>query len=180
MKTLKLLTTMAILGLAILPLTGCGEDGVTGPKVTGGSYDVTVTLDEFYVVGDCDELLGGKGEFSYTVSVRVAGGGWDEVAKKSLSGDKGKGYAIDKNKTMTLDAADPKSIEIKFWAKETDDPLIGDPKADDRMNGRDKIAVHAYRGNGDWDLGAHSITLGNEDGCKVRLDYTLQAVKVAS
>ncbi len=151
------------------------EYTTTECATTRNKSRVTVTLDKFHVIKDCDGIEG-KGEFYlYAAIYDNAAGATTRRERYTFSGqaDDGQDFPINKNITVDMPHQSGKRFWVHFNSHETDTNILGATWHDERMGNKTTDFTYAWQGSGWSNLnssGRYSITHGSGD-CRARLDY---------
>lgn len=181
MSALKKLMGVVLTVFAIGAFGGCSSDeSPTGPgtEPPAEEYEIMVILESIDVIGDCDEdfIFALPGEMTYEI-VCTSGGQrlWKEESASGQKIDIFAGETVslnDESKRVVLDVSEKNSFTVQFKASEWDSGV------DTRLSNATSQKTHSYLGDGSWETGSHSITVGNEDFCKVKLNYSVSARKM--
>ena len=173
MRTLRILFSLAV----VLPLSACvGIPNMTNPSGGGGSpgpAQTSLMLDFGVItaIRDCDSVGPGDFRFRVTATSSPNSGSSGTVLSRSMELGRGQNSGDIGLRQFQLPAQDGATITVRFSASEVDDPPIGQPRNDNRMDNLSGESVHVYR-NGRWtNMGGNTITLGG-GVCQVRLQYT--------
>ncbi|MGI9175682.1 MAG: thiol-activated cytolysin family protein, partial [Rhodothermales bacterium] len=136
---------------------------------------VTITMDQFHVIKDCDGIEG-SGDF------HLYGAIFDNATGQNVNredfgfngqADDGNNIAINKNVTVDVPNQAGKKFWVYFRSYEVDQDILGNTWNDTRMDDVRKNSEHAWQAGGWSNLsssGRYSITNGSGD-CRARLDY---------
>ncbi len=155
------------------------QAGKLNTLVLGRPVEVTVYVDSFDCVADCDDTLNGKGDFVYRVKLDTYGSGpqsqtYETAGYPSSSGElklgPGEQHSINKFQTFNLRDQPIDEITVSLHAVEWDTFS----KKDDRLPETGAAEGFQWTEASLWGSapGKHTLTLGS-GGCVVRLVYDL-------
>ena len=155
------------------------EYTTTECSATKNMSRVTVTLDKFHVVKDCDGIEG-PGDFHLYGAIYENSAGSNQLRQDhSFNGqaDDGNNLPINKNWTFEIPNAAGSQFSVYFRSYETDQDLFGKTWHDARMGDARSTTEHKYQ-SGTWTNigatgGSRTITHGSGD-CQARLHYSVQ------
>jgi hypothetical protein len=185
------------LGNADISAAFAGSTGRRTLIVAAARWDIQIRLTSLVVLESCDDFTQGltNAELAYKISY-VEPSGRETVLRDtgypgSPDGDNLRGAErinagsvvnLGTSRTARLPGENGQFLRLEFRATEWDTQIVLIPPStrwvrDSDMNGRLGTATHSFA-NGGWSgLGNRSITLG-ASGCRVRLDYSVDATRV--
>jgi hypothetical protein len=191
------LVTAVGLGSADISAAFGGSTGRRTLTVAAARWDLQITLNSLVVLESCDDFTQGltNAELAYKISV-VDPSGREAILHNtgypgSPEGDnlrgverinEGSPVSLRTSRTARLPGENGQFLRLEFRATEWDEQIVLIPPSvrwvrDDSMNDRLGTGTNTFT-NGGWSgLGNRSISLGGS-GCRVRLDYSINATRV--
>jgi|GEM_PF-2999284 len=142
---------------------------------------VKITMDEFYVIGDCDT---GPGDFYLYGSTGKNGArqGFSEIGSDSWSGavevSSGEAKALDNEYIFTVNRVEGEEFYVYFYSPEWDNPAFGDPRHDPDMNPKSITKTFRFS-SGEWtniptDPNVPQYLTTGSGNCSARLQYKVE------
>jgi predicted small lipoprotein YifL len=167
----RLSSLIALAALAASTLTSCGTDPPTAPRSdpNAGKHEITVEVNHFKIIGDCEPAEGNPGEFSYAVRILTLGS--VDTLAYTLGNLTGGAGATNQPASHTLRfIMDPKAgagFEFEPRCTEYDNGV-----ADARMNEYGTTREHRYSSGTNWNNGLKIIRLGDGE-CGYEVEYSV-------
>ncbi|MEL6823849.1 MAG: thiol-activated cytolysin family protein [Calditrichota bacterium] len=142
---------------------------------------VKITMDEFYVIGDCDA---GPGDFYLYGSTGRNGSrkGFSEIGTDSWSGavevSSGDAKTLNDEYIFTVDRVEGEEFYVYFYSPEWDNPAFGDPRHDPDMNPKSVTKTFRFS-SGEWtniptDPNVPQYLTTGSGNCSARLQYKVE------
>ncbi len=139
---------------------------------------VTLTLNKFHVVKDCDGVEG-SGDFHLYAAIYDNSTGANTLrTDKGFNGqyDDGDDVTINKNWTVDMPHTAGKQFSVYFRSYETDKDILGNVYNDSRMGDARTTSEHAWQAGGWTNLSGatttRTLTHGSGD-CRAQLEYSV-------